>query len=438
VENLSLRGAAAAMGIPHTILIRWRKDRHRLTVSLGKKKAICGGPVGQLDCIREDLLQWIFARREQGIAVTMSHIVYKASSILRTQQEVTFQDKGFEARLKAVTRFLAKYDFVYRTKTNEATKSPSEVYEEVTAFMDRSRPSLCGPHRDKRWIWNMDQTPVYFTYHRSKTLAKRGIKTVHVRKTTSDTRRATCALTCTAAGNFLRPMLIYKGKAKGLIATRELKHHDPTSVCACQDAAWMDEVCMLRWVEEILKPYPAVNPPPLGMVPVILLDAYRCHMMASVTNKIADLGIEIIHIPGGCTGLTQPLDVGINKPFKSRVRALWEEWMINEIDRTGLVYAPTREDISSWVAEVVWGMDGKDLMRNAWRKTGYDWFLGEATADADDDGDGGVADDGDVGGHDGEGADNYDNVNVADMLEDILRGGDSDDENDNDDDDAML
>ena len=50
-------------------------------------------------------------------------------------------------------------------------------------------------------------------------------------------------------------------------------------------------------------------------------------MMASVTNAIAELGIEIIHIPGGCTGLTQPLDVGINKPFKSRVRVLWEEWM---------------------------------------------------------------------------------------------------------------
>jgi hypothetical protein len=82
VENLSLRGAAAAMGIPHTILIRWKKAHPRLTASLGRKKAICGGPVEQLDCIREDLLQWIFAQREQGIAVTMSHIMYKASSIL--------------------------------------------------------------------------------------------------------------------------------------------------------------------------------------------------------------------------------------------------------------------------------------------------------------------------------------------------------------------
>jgi hypothetical protein len=41
--------------------------------------------------------------------------------------------------------------------------------------MASSHPSLRGPHRDKQWTWNMDQTPVYFSYHRNKTLHKRGI-----------------------------------------------------------------------------------------------------------------------------------------------------------------------------------------------------------------------------------------------------------------------
>ncbi len=191
-----------------------------------------------------------------------------------------------------------------------------------------------------------------------------------MRKSTSDILRATCALTCTAACDFLSPMMIYKGKAKGHIATREFQHHGPSLLYACQDAAWMDEVCMRRWVDEILKPYLQVNPPPPGIVSIILLDAYQCHMMASFTDAIVELGIETIHIPGGCTGLTQPLDVGINKPFKLMVRVLWEEWMIDEMDHTGLVYAPTREDISGWVAEVVWGLNGKNPMRNTWRKMG--------------------------------------------------------------------
>ncbi len=53
--------------------------------------------------------------------MTMPHVVYKPSSTLRHQQEAAFKDNGFEAHLGAVTCFLAKYDFVYGTKTNEAT-----------------------------------------------------------------------------------------------------------------------------------------------------------------------------------------------------------------------------------------------------------------------------------------------------------------------------
>ena len=133
----SVRSAAAAMGVSHVLLVKWYQDRPRIEASLGKSKAICDGPTGQLDCIKEELLQWIFARREQGIAVTMSHVVYKATSILSHQRqddgaESSFKDNSFDARLSAVSRFLGKYNFVYRTKTNEATKSPAEVYEEAT------------------------------------------------------------------------------------------------------------------------------------------------------------------------------------------------------------------------------------------------------------------------------------------------------------------
>ena len=152
-------------------------------------------------------------------------------------------------------------------------------------------------------------------------------------------------------------------------------------------------------------------------------------MMASVTDVIAKLGIEIIHIPGGCTGLTQPLDVGINKPFKWRVCVLWEEWMIDESDRTGLVYAPTCKDISGWVAEVVWGLNGKNLMRNTWRKMEYDWFFEEGVGDIGDNGDDVIDDDNDGG----DGAIFDEVCDVADMLDDVLGlGEDSDNESNND------
>ena len=154
-------------------------------------------------------------------------------------------------------------------------------------------------------------------------------------------------------------------------------------------------------------------------------------MMASVTDAIAKLGIEIIHIPGGCTGLTQPLDVGINKPFKSRVRVLWEEWMINKIDCTGLVYAPTREDISGWVAEFVWGLNGRiscETHGERWGTIGFSrkgWGTPVTMVNGDD-----VIDNDNDGG-DGT---NYDEVcDVADMLNDVLGLGEDSDNESNDD-----
>ena len=72
---------------------------------------------------------------------------------------------------------------------------------------------------------------------------------------------------------------------------------------------------MLLWVEKVLKPY--VKSAPEGIVPLLLLDSYHCHVMASVVNEIQDLGVEGEHIPGSCTYLCQPVNIGINKPYGS-------------------------------------------------------------------------------------------------------------------------
>jgi hypothetical protein len=76
-------------------------------------------------------------------------------------------------------------------------------------------------------------------------------------------------------------------------------------------------------------------------------------MMASVVCKIQDLGVEVEHIPGGCTALCQPVDIGINKPFKNRLRNQWEGWMIKEGLANGTASPPTREDIVRWTPYAV-------------------------------------------------------------------------------------
>jgi hypothetical protein len=169
-------------------------------------------------------------------------------------------------------------------------------------------------------------------------------------------------------------MIIFKGKLNGKIAKYELKNFNPTSVYACQDAAWMDEQCMLVWVEEIFALYLLANPLPPGIQPVILLDGYQCHMMQLVVSKVAVLGVEVIHIPGGCTGLCQPLDVDINKLFKHHCHLLWKDWMMNIINTDSVIREAMCKEVAAWTAEVFWDMMGKKFLKNEcdrrWNTTG--------------------------------------------------------------------
>ncbi len=102
--------------------------------------------------------------------------------------------------------------------------------------------------------------------------------------------------------------------------------------------------------------------------------------MASVVTKIQELGIEPKHIPGGCTSLCQPVDVGFNKPFKDCVRQQWLLWMIAEGVIHGTMSPPTRRDIATWVDRAMAEMKSAvGIVCNAWLKTGYEWFPKEGS-----------------------------------------------------------
>ena len=112
---------------------------------------------------------------------------------------------------------------------------------------------------------------------------------------------------------------------------------------------------------------------PIVIVPLMALDSYRCHMMASIVNCIQDLSVEVEHIPRGCTSLCQPLDVGINKPLKVHIRRMWNEWMIKKGILDGKAVPPTRELIVQWIIDSWWKLKTENI-KNSWRHGEFNWF----------------------------------------------------------------
>jgi hypothetical protein len=168
-------------------------------------------------------------------------------------------------------------------------------------------------------------------------------------------------------------MVIFKGKPNGRIAKTEFATYPAPHRYCCQENACMDKAVMLAWVDDILRPY--IEMAPDDVIPLLILDSYRCHMMGSVVQNIQELGVEVKHIPGGCTSLCQPIDIGFNKPFKDRLRKLWILWMIAEGVIHGTTSSPTKKDVATWVCHAMGEMSREGtIIRNAWLKTDYKWF----------------------------------------------------------------
>jgi len=179
----------------------------------------------------------------------------------------------------------------------------------------------------------------------------------------------TLAMSVTAAGSFLRPMIMFKGKPNGRIQ-REFSSYPEDCLYMVQENAWMDEHIMRDWVHCVLKPY--VEMAPEHVIPLLFLDSYCCHMMPSVVRKIEELGVEVQRIPAGCTSHCQLVDVGINKPFKNHMRHVWEAWIVS----SGYLVThkvPKQEQVVDWIINAI-SLISEWIVKNSWLHGEFSYF----------------------------------------------------------------
>ena len=163
------------------------------------------------------------------------------------------------------------------------------------------------------------------------------------------------------------------GKANGTIAKRELRTLPTDLIYRCQEKAWFDQPVMMEWVEKVLGPY--VANVPHGIVPILFLDNFSVHKTGAVVEAIQALGVEVEFIPPGCTGMVQQVDVGFNKSLKSKFRDQYREWMLDQ-DPSQSIPCPSRALVAEWLIAAQRLMTPA-LIRNAWKKTGFSWFLNQ-------------------------------------------------------------
>lgn len=214
-------------------------------------------------------------------------------------------------------------------------------------------------------IVNSDQTGIVYNPGAKLTWAPRGSSQVSV--IGADEKRAfTALLAMSLSGTLLATQCVYVGatdvSCPSLNAPKyaECAAANFRHVPSKSGNHWSNLGTMKDFVIYILDPYFAEEKQRLGLPPdqksLWILDvwsvqrskAWRDWMRINYPNIILDF------IPGGCTGVSQPLDVGINRPFKAAYHAHVVETLVAQMDRGEEVHfdthiGPLRDASVAWL-----------------------------------------------------------------------------------------
>jgi DDE superfamily endonuclease len=205
-------------------------------------------------------------------------------------------------------------------------------------------------------VLHMDETPSQMCDMPVTAVVRTGVKEPARIQTSFLTKHNITTFPCiSAAGNKLQLCAIVKGKTdRSLRKITEGASAALRTVCLYKSVkGWMTTDIMVQWLRDVVLPYTG------GAPAALLLDRYGCHWTREVRIAAADMNLALIQVPGGCTSVLQPLDVGFNGPMLKARQRIWRENQLRRpflpdtyqaaVERTQLAYESMSKHLT-WAA----------------------------------------------------------------------------------------
>lgn len=118
---------------------------------------------------------------------------------------------------------------------------------------------------------------------------------------------------------------------------------------------------MLDWITEF-------NKHVSGGPNLLVLDNFSVHCTNETNSALAGSSTTVELLPPNFTSKLQPLDVGVNKPFKDRLKKIYMEEAAKIPGNQ--TFSITRQMIAGWIAEAWSGITTETIL-NTIRKIGF-------------------------------------------------------------------
>ena len=139
-------------------------------------------------------------------------------------------------------------------------------------------------------------------------------------------------------------------------------------IVKANENGWMTESMMKYWINESWKERP--NPSNDSRGSLLILDSARSHLTETTKAAIKEHS-KVAVIPAGLTKFSQPLDISVNKSFKSHLKQHWEDWISNSDNHSYTNSGRTRRvsytEICKWILESFEAVS-TECIKNGFRK----------------------------------------------------------------------
>ena len=311
-QGMPLKTCAAQFNVPRNTLRRhWLKKlkKHPGCTHLGRQSIL--GP-----SVEKDLVDYIMNLEDKGFGLTPTDVRELAFDYAeRNNIPHTFDKERKAAGLDWWSGFRLRHRSMLSIRKPEAlslARAAAMNRPAVTKYfklLEREMQCL-GITNKPSCIYNCDESGLSLVPDTCKVVARKGKKNVY-QVTSAERGVLTTVLPCyNAAGYYVPPMIIYKGKR----VTDGLKKNMPDGTeVVMSDTGYMNMDLFQKWLEHFKKNLQDPNSPAL-----LILDGHGAHVKAIGGLKYAEQNqISIICLPPHTTHWTQPLDRCYFKPLKS-------------------------------------------------------------------------------------------------------------------------
>ena len=269
------------------------------------------------------------------------------------------------------SRFRTRWGIRLRRVTRLWELSDATVVEKVKRFWQFCKWVLATSVGNPLWV-NFDETPLWFGQYamRSNVVHRPGEtrQPIVVRGKGSLTRkRLTVGLSISSDPAFARRLPVFvvcrnprSRKRPNSAAWRNVSV--PARIALrFQKRAWMDEVLSLDYLAALVAAWADHDPPgrhpPMAVegwvdtrAPLVLVwDSFRAHLTDAVKEFCRAANVRMVVVPAGMTALLQGLDTHVNKMFKTRCRAFWQNRLLRAENPAAVEF--THQDFLDMIAQ---------------------------------------------------------------------------------------